>query len=190
MDILSRREAVQQAYKWTQLLPVYLDTETTGTGPGAEIIEIAIIDSDGTLLLNSLVRPKGMIEPGAMRIHGITQADLVNAPNWAEIWSQVENTLRNRKIGVYNSEFDLRMLKQSNQRSWLNWTLPDNAFFCIMKLFARFLGEWDRQRNNFRLVSLDIAGKHCGILLPNSHRAQDDALLARALLHYMAAWKG
>jgi DNA polymerase-3 subunit epsilon len=190
MDILARREAVQQALKWTQMLPVYIDTETTGLGPNAEVIEIAILDSDGKLLYQSLVRPKGRIDPEAMRVHGITQAEVAGAPEWADIWPQVESTLLNRKIGIYNSEFDLRMLKQTHQRAWLSWTLPDSAFFCIMKLYARFYGDWDRQRSGYRYHSLENAGRQSGILLPNSHRAQDDALLARELLQYMAAWRG
>lgn len=190
MDILTRREAVQQALKWTHMLPVYLDTETTGLGSNAEIIEIAILDSDGKPLFQSLVRPKGRIESDAMRVHGITQAEVANAPEWAEIWPQVESTLLNRKVGIYNSEFDLRMLKQTHQRAWLSWALPESAFFCIMKLYARFYAEWDSQRRGYRWYSLENAGRQSGILLPNSHRAQDDALLARALLHYMAAWQG
>lgn len=190
MDVITRREAALQARKYIQMLPVYLDTETTGTGANAEIIEIAILDSDGRLLFQSLVRPKGRIEPDAQRVHGITQADLAGAPDWAEIWPQVESTLLHRKVGVYNSDFDLRMLKQTHQRAWLSWTLPENAFFCIMKLYARFYGEWERQRGGYRWHSLENAGRQSGILLANSHRAQDDALLARALLHYMADWQG
>lgn len=190
MDILARREAVQQAQKWTQLLPVFVDTETTGLGMNAEIIEIAIIDTDGKLLFQSFVRPRGLIEPDAMQVHGITQAEVNRAPEWAEVWPQIEKTLVGRKVGVYNSDFDLRMLKQSHQRAWLKWNLPENNFFCIMKLYARFYGDWDPQRRGYRFHSLESAGRQSGILLPNSHRAQDDALLARALLQYMAAWQG
>jgi DNA polymerase III epsilon subunit-like protein len=89
-------------------------------------------------------------------------------------------------VGIYNSEFDLRMLKQSHQKYWLNWQLPEENFFCIMKLYARFYGEWDARRGSYRWQSLDQAGRQCRIPLPNSHRAKDDALLARALLQHIA----
>jgi DNA polymerase-3 subunit epsilon len=36
---------------------VVLDTETTGLGVDAEIVEIAIVAIDGRTLLNTLVRP-------------------------------------------------------------------------------------------------------------------------------------
>jgi DNA polymerase-3 subunit epsilon len=190
MDLVTRREAAQQAHRWVQALPVYLDTETTGIGVTAEIIEIAILDSDGTPLFDSLVRPKGAIEPEARRVHGIAQADVQDAPEWAQVWPQVEKALSGRKIAVYNSDFDLRMLQQTHQRAWLSWTIPGSAFLCIMKLFARFHGEFDHQRGSYRWQSLENAGRLSGILLPNAHRAHDDALLARALLHYMADWQG
>lgn len=190
MDPLTRREAAQQAQKWARALPVYLDTETTGVGENAEVIEVAILDSDGEVIFESLVRPKGAIEPQAMRLHGITPADVQGAPGWAEVWPQVDKALLGRKIGAYNSEFDLRLLRQTQQRAWLSWTIPDSAFFCIMKLFARFHGEYDYQRSKYRWLSLEDAGRLSGIPLPNSHRARDDALLARALLLHMAGWQG
>jgi len=42
----------------------------------------------------------------------------------------------NRRIGVYNVEFDVRLIKQSHNRSWLRWVLPESNFFDIMKLYA------------------------------------------------------
>ena len=190
MDLSIRREAASQAHRLVQTQPLYLDTETTGIGPTAEIIEIGIVDQEGAPLVDTLVKPLGRIESAAMRVHGITQEQVQNAPAWAEVWPQVEAVLNSRRVGVYNSEFDLRMLKQSHQRSWINWTLSEANFFCIMKLYARFNGEWDRRHGNYRYYSLEAAGRWAHIPLPNSHRAVDDARLARALLIYMSEWKG
>jgi hypothetical protein len=55
-----------------------------------------------------------------------------------------------------------------------------------MKLYAQFRGDWDAQRRQYRYISLEKAGKDAGIYLPNTHRAVDDALLARAVLHFIA----
>ncbi len=186
MDFPARREAVQEARRWLELRPVYLDTETTGIGPSAEIVEVGIVDHDGAVLVNTLVRPKGVIEPDAMRIHGITPEMVSSAPTWEETWPQVDAALRGRRVGVFNSEFDLRIMRQSHQRSWLRWDLPERDFFCIMKLYARFHGEWDSRRGSYRWQSLDAAGRQCRIPLPNAHRAVEDARLARAVLHHIA----
>ncbi len=190
MDILTRREAVQQAQKWLQSEPLFLDTETTGTGPQSEVIEIAVVDHAGALLYNSLVRPKGRIEPDSTGIHGITPADVQDERPWEQVWPEVEPLLAGRSICAYNSDFDLRLLKQTHQRAWLKWTIPDSRFLCVMKLYARFQGDWDANRRSYRWHKLENAGRQSGISLPNSHHASDDALLARALLLYMAAWQG
>mgnify|MGYP002388012714 CR=1 FL=1 len=95
--------------------------------------------------------------------------------------------LEGRRVGVYNVEFDLRLMKQSHARAWLRWTLPDENFFCLMKLYARYYGDWDARRGSYRWQSLEMAGRQCQISLPNAHRAIDDCRLTRALLHYMAS---
>jgi DNA polymerase-3 subunit epsilon len=167
--------------------PVYLDTETTGMHNSAEVIELGIIDDEANVLFDSLVRPRsGKIDPAAGRVHGITLEMLDGAPTWEEIWPQAEGVLIDRRVGVYNVEFDLRLMKQSHHRSWMRWVLPETNFFDIMKLYARFNGDWDPFHRSFRYQSLEQAGRQCGIHLPNAHRAVDDCLLTRALLHHIA----
>lgn len=184
-----RDEAVRKARGLLQQHPIYLDTETTGTGPEAEIIEIALLDHNGDLLFESLVRPKSAIEPDAGRLHGITEEMVQGAPHWRDLWPQVELLLAERVIGIYNSEFDLRLLRQTHQKNWMVWRADEGNFFCIMKLYALFFGDWDSRRGGYRWHSLEQAGQQCGIKLPNIHRARDDALLARALLIYMAEFQ-
>jgi DNA polymerase III epsilon subunit-like protein len=55
-----------------------------------------------------------------------------------------------------------------------------------MQLYAQFYGEWDIHRNIWRWQSLEKAGHRFNIPLRNSHRAKDDAILARAVLHEIA----
>jgi DNA polymerase-3 subunit epsilon len=186
MDSLYRRNAIQEARELIEQNPVYLDTETTGMHFNSEVIEIGIIDDQGEVLFDQLIRPRGKIDPAAGRVHGISIEMLASAPTWEQIWPQAEAILTGRRVGVYNVEFDLRLMKQTHARSWLTWVLPDTNFFDIMKLYARYYGDWDPSRKSFRYQSLEIAGRQCGIRLPNAHRAVDDCLLTRALLHYMA----
>ena len=63
--------AAQQAQRWLDATPVFLDTETTGLNDLAEIVEISILDDDGLVLLDTLVRPRRPIPADAIRIHGI-----------------------------------------------------------------------------------------------------------------------
>jgi DNA polymerase III subunit epsilon len=186
MNTTHRRSVTQEARALIETNPVYLDTETTGLHPSAEVIEIGIIDDQANILFEQRIRPRGKIDPAAGAIHGITLEMLADAPNWEMVWPQAEAVLLNRSIGVYNVEFDLRLIKQSLGRTWLKWTLPDGNFFDIMKLYARFYGDWDPFRKSFRYQSLEMAGRQCQIHLHNTHGAVDDCLLTRALLHHMA----
>lgn len=186
MDLNRRQVISQEARVLLGSHPVYLDTETTGLHLTAEVIEIGIVDDDGNVLFDQLIKPRGKIDPAAARLHGITLEMLKDAPTWEQVWPQAEAVLMNRKIGVYNVEFDLRLIKQSISRAWLRWALLDSDFFDIMKLYAAYFGDWDPFHRSFRYQSLEMAGRQCGIKLPNAHRAVDDCLLTRALLHHMA----
>jgi DNA polymerase-3 subunit epsilon len=160
--------------------PVYIDTETTGLRATDEIIEICIVDHDGQILLDSLVKPYNFIPAEATRIHGITNAMVQNAPTWREIWPEVQRILTDRLIGIYNHEFDRRMIKQSHQQAGMIWQELGGKThtFCIMKLYQEFYGSQSYQK-------LAKAGQQCGIALPNTHRAKADTLLARAVMNYM-----
>lgn len=186
MDSRYRRIASQKARELVATDPVYLDTETTGLGNYSEVIEIAVIDDQAKKLFSSLVKPRGQIDPQAGRIHGITQLMLADAPGWGDVWPQAKAFLANRWIGVYNTEFDKRLINQSCDRAGIPRTMPEGAFFDIMEIYAQYYGVKDPYRGTFRYQSLEQAGKQCQITLPNAHRAFDDCKLARALLHYMA----
>lgn len=165
--------------------PVYLDTETTGLEKQDEIVEISILDFDGTTLLQSYVRPLNPLTTAATKIHGITNAMVANAPTWPALWPQIRGVLFSRPVAAYNAPFDLRMMQQSHSRYKIPWR---EAFewVDVMILFSNYRGVWDPLRRSMKYFSLADAGKHFNITLPNSHRASADALLARAVLHCLA----
>lgn len=182
-----RQRAIQRAKNEVAAGPVYLDTETTGMGKSDTVIEIAVLDDDGKPLVDTLIQTRGTIPPSAVRVHGITKEMTASAPSWPEVWEDVEQALRGRPVAVYNVGFDLRMIKQTHTQHWMQWQAPPGArFFDVMEIVAQYHGEWDPRRKRFRYLSLERAGKLAAIPLPNSHRAHDDCLLTRALLHYVA----
>jgi DNA polymerase III subunit epsilon len=174
-----RQSALHTARTYWQTGPVFLDTETTGLDNHAEIVEICILEQDGSILLDTLVKPTRRIPTDVIQIHGINNDMVASAPGWAEIWPQVQTALAGRYIGVYNADFDVRMLDQSNRASGIQWNPRDFRFFCIMKLYAQFLG-------TFRWQTLEAAGRQCGLALPNTHRAQADTRLAREIFAHIA----
>ena len=182
-----RQEAIKRAQEIWNEKPVFLDTETTGLGEAAQIVEICIIDSDGEELFKSLVKPSVKIPPETIAVHNITDEIVANAPTWFQVLPKIQEVLRNRLVGAYNAEFDLRLMMQSHfpkgaRRPDINTymsTYLNAQFFCIMNLYMDYSGSSSYQ-------SLETAGEKCGITLPNSHRACDDTYLARELFLYIA----
>jgi DNA polymerase III subunit epsilon len=182
----ARQAAIALAREKIALKPVYLDTETTGLDPQAEIVDICLLDHDGTVLVDTLVRPVASIPAGATRVHGITNAMVAGAPTWKEVWPQVAAALKGRQVGIYNMEYDRRLMRQSHQQHRLRWAEREAEFFCIMEAYAQFYGKWDARHGAYRFQRLEEAGWQCHLSLPNSHRAKPDTELARAVLRYMA----
>jgi DNA polymerase-3 subunit epsilon len=165
---------------------VYLDTETTGLGNDAEIVDIAIIDSDGTELLNTLVRPTLLIPPGATEVHGITNEDISRAPTFADISPNL-NSYSNRLIVIYNRDYDLRVCHQSAKaRDVEPWAPPETI--CAMELYAEFYGDWNNYHKSYRWQKQSDAAHQLGIEIPaDLHRAAADANLCRLIVEAMAA---
>jgi DNA polymerase III epsilon subunit-like protein len=188
MNPATRAEAIQLAQAKLALRPVYLDTETTGSGPKDEIIEIGIVDDDGQTLFESLVKPIGKVPADATRVHGIRDEMLAAAPRWMHVWPKVEAILMGRQVAIYNAEFDLRLMQQTHALYKIRWQFPGEAF-CVMKLYAKFYGEYNPRTMDYKWQSLANAGQQCGIALPNAHRATADVLLTRAVLHKVASFQ-
>lgn len=183
---LRSQTVLDRVRRLMQQEPIYLDTETTGLGEHDEIVEIAILNHDGTVLLSTLVKPTIPIPPDAMRLHGITEAMVANARDFVQVWPEAAAIIANRPLVIYNAQYDLRMLRQSARAHRLPIDLPSNTF-CAMELYAAFYGEWDDYRRSYRWHKLGNAAKQCGIQLPkNLHRATADAEITRQIMLFMA----
>lgn len=179
------RNPVEIAKEAIRQNAVFLDTETTGLKKRDEIIEIAVVDLQGNVLLNDLVKPKKLWWFRAARIHGITRKAVRWAPSFDHVWARLKNLLQDRPVCIYNSEFDIRLLQQTLRRHRLPMS-PRAEFgqiLCVMKLFARFMGSWEADKGRYRWFRLAEAAAVCKLAMPDSlHRARSDAELTRRLL--------
>ncbi|GAP15018.1 DNA polymerase III, epsilon subunit [Longilinea arvoryzae] len=165
--------------------PLYLDTETTGLDREAEIVEIAIVDTHGQILQQSFVKPSRPIPADATAINGITNEMVQGAPSWPVLWQSLRGLLNSHPLGLYNADYDLRLMQQSMTIYRLPWRETFNAVD-VMKVYSDFRGEWDPYRRGKKIFKLEEAGKFFNIPLPNAHRAAADTLLTRAVFHCMA----
>jgi DNA polymerase-3 subunit epsilon len=162
---------------------VVLDTETTGLDKRAEIVELSIIDKHGNTLFDSLIKPKGRIPQDAERIHGISNADVENADSWHDVYECVRKILAGRNVAIYNAEYDTRIIQQTCQFHGLEMIKFKSV--CVMLDYAKFRGEWNYSRGNYKWQKLTNAAKQQGIEIKNAHRALGDCMMTLAVLKKM-----
>lgn len=92
---------------------VVLDTETTGFYKTDQVIEIALMSVQGTLLLHHVVQATVPIHPKASAVHGWTSARLVGRPHFPEIYASLAALLQGRRVLAYIAWFDRRLLAQT-----------------------------------------------------------------------------
>lgn len=94
---------------------IALDTETTGFGPDAEVLQLSIIDEEGHKIMSEYFRPEHTTEwPQAEAVNGISPESVKDRPSIKEKAAEIQEILNKADVIVgYNLGFDLRMLKQS-----------------------------------------------------------------------------
>lgn len=167
--------------------PLFLDTETTGLDSRAEVCQIAIVDYNGEVLLDTLVKPTVPIPPDATAIHHITNAHVASAPAFAELWAQFAAIIDGRHVVIYNADYDVRVLRQSARANGLQFE-PRAQFHCAMLAYAEFHGEWDDYRGGYRWIKLGVALKNTDIdaRAVTLHSALADAEMTRCLVRKIA----
>lgn len=162
---------------------LFLDTETTGLPPAAEVIDLAVVNVTGQVLVDTLIRPSKPIPPETTAVHGICDHDVAAAPSWVEVHGLLAEALAGRTVVIYNLGFDFRVLKDSSQRYRLS--LPEARWECAMLAYADFRGERGRNGGQFRWHKLEQAAGHFGYP-PGGHRALPDALTCLHVVRGMA----
>lgn len=163
---------------------IFLDTETTGLGAGAEIIDLGVVDLYGNVLIDTLIAPRSPIPPETTRVHGIIDADVAGAPAWIEIYPILVAVLRGRPVVVYNADFDQRMIAGCCAAAGVEWQAGE--WHCAMRQYAAWAGvRSNHKRQPYRLHSLGNALAEFG-LPPGNHRALADALACRGLVLALA----
>ncbi|MFQ0827138.1 3'-5' exonuclease [Serratia fonticola] len=182
----------QQAQQWLDNNCLILDTETTGLGEDAEIVEITIINSHGSILLNTLVKPTVSIPAEATAIHGITDEMVKDAPRWMDIHGEFCHLIAGKPVVTYNANYDIRLINQTAKL----WGLEDQLFdlpkpitiSCAMIVYAEHYGATDPRRGGFKWQKLTAAAEQQGVKIQGAaHRALSDCLTTLGVIKAMAA---
>ncbi len=158
---------------------VFLDTETTGIRGRQEVLEIAIVDAEGKILVNSLVHPSYRKRwPDAQEIHGISPAHVADAPSLDILMPSIINAVKDKTVVIYNAKFDLEFLPEVKENA--------GAVRCCMLRYAKFKGDWNEYHNDYRWHKLTAAARYIGYGFDgDAHRALADCQATRAVWQHM-----
>jgi len=155
-------------------MTVYLDTETTGLSPakGDAIVEIAIVDGNGRVLIDTLVNPGRSIPWQASNIHGITDDMVRGQRTLSQLMPRVLEIVESEQVIIYNARFDAPFFPGGLSQA--------RSVECAMLRFAELRGgRWQK---------LDAAAQHVGHRWTGAaHRAMADALACRSVWNWLAA---
>lgn len=147
-----------------------LDIETTGGKFNEEgITEIAIYRFDGHTVVDqfiTLVNPEKPIQEFVVKLTGINNKMLRNAPKFFEIAKRVVEITKDCILVAHNAEFDSRILATEFRR--LGFKFEANSL-CTVELSRKLIPDEDS-------YSLGKLCKSLGIPMSNRHRASGDAL--------------
>ena len=163
-----------------------VDVETTGLSAvfGDRVCEIGVVLAQGDTILETyqtLVNPQRPISPGAASVNGLSDAQVSQAPTFAEIAAQVLERIDGRVLVCHNAPFDLGFLEAEFSR--LGRGLQPAGVIDTLDLARRYF--------HFRSNSLPAVASDLGIETPQAHRALGDALTTfhvfRRFYHQLAS---
>ncbi|MFP1869250.1 3'-5' exonuclease [Lonsdalea quercina] len=180
----------QRAQQWLDDDRLFIDTETTGLGDDAEIVEICVIDSRSAIILNTLVKPTKPIPAEVTAIHGITNEMVAYAPTWKDIHGAVVELFINYEFVIYNADLDVRLIRQTAELNGLGLDSGDGFIesrsVCAMDLYAQYRGE-PGKRKGYKWHRLVDAAAHEGVSVEGvAHRALADCKMTVGIVKAMA----
>jgi DNA polymerase-3 subunit epsilon len=156
---------------------VVVDTETTGFGPTARLVEVAavvVVRGHVTDTFSELVNPGVPIPYPAQRVHGICDAMVCNAPGARAVLPRLLQFVAGRRLVAHNAAFDRGILTGELARNGLR--SPGLPLFCSMRLARRAFPRLGSHRLDALVDALQLDAQP-------THRALDDALATVEVVH-------
>lgn len=147
----------------------FFDLETTGINISQDrIVEISIlkVSPDGTEeSYTKLVNPTIPIPAEVTKVHGISDADVADAPTFKEIAKEVSKMIKDCDLGGYNSNrFDIPLLAEEMLRADVDFDMKNRVAVDVQTIYHKM-----EQR------TLGAAYKfYCDKNLDDAHSAEAD----------------
>ncbi|MGG5485423.1 exonuclease domain-containing protein [Gaetbulibacter sp. PBL-D1] len=160
----------------------FFDLETTGINISSDrIVEISILKvyPDGKEeTYTKRVNPTIPIPPEVTKVHGVSDADVANAPTFKEISKEVHNLIKDADLGGFNSNrFDIPLLAEEMLRADVDFDMKGRVAVDVQTIFHKM-----EQR------TLSAAYKfYCDKNLDDAHSAEADTLATYEVLKAQVA---
>jgi len=147
----------------------FIDLETTGINVSSDrIVEISVLKINPNGIeewMISRINPEMPIPPKSTDIHGITDADVANAPKFREIAKNLATFLEGSDLAGFNAiKFDIPVLAEEFLRVNIDFSFLKRKYVDVQVIFHK-----KEQR------TLTAAYKfYCGRELENAHSSKAD----------------
>ena len=123
---------IEAARGWDKNKVYILDTETTGLRKNDEVLSLSIVNFNGVVVFDELIKPRNRKTwKAAQEIHGISYDAVKDKKQLVEYEEQLKPFFSKGCLIVgYNIEFDRKMLEQSGVKF-------ECDFFDVMKTFSQ-----------------------------------------------------
>jgi DNA polymerase-3 subunit epsilon len=154
---------------WTEYPVVAFDTETSGPYPiESEIIELGAVKwLNGEIIARyqTLLKPSHQLQPDNIRIHGITNEMVLDAPLMSTQILNFCEFINDSILIAHHAPFDLGFLTLDIERSGLQFP---NCYHLCTSLISRALLPTSNHKLQTMIKELKLIGG-------DAHRAYDDA---------------
>lgn len=150
---------------------VAVDVETPN-GRDAAICQIGIVVAEfgGIITTESyLVDPEVPFDPMNIAIHGITPADVLDAPNFPTLWPKIAGYFTDSIVVAHNAAFDLGVITGTLERYGI--AIPQITYCCTVQMARRRFS-----RETYGSYRLDTLCAAFDIPLTQHHDALCDAM--------------
>ena len=144
-----------------------IDFETANSDRGSVCAVGLVMVENGEVVgrLRQLIRPDPLrFDPFNVSIHGISAADVVDAPTFAEFWPNLWSIVTGPLV-AHNAAFDMSVLRRALDQSGTRY--PDTDYFCT-RVIAKLV--WPEHPT----YALDHLARAIGISFTH-HDAEEDA---------------
>lgn len=124
----------------------------------------------------SLVNPETHFDYFNTRLTGISEESVIDAPNFPELWMQIEPLMDSGILVAHNAVFDMSVLKRCLNDYGIFWK-RNTPYLCTVQMGRRILPKMSHK--------LDALCDYYGIDLNHHHAGSDSRACAEILLRYI-----